>query len=241
MAILGNTEEQRIENSITQCVMDPSTKEGKTVKHFIQNFAVHEKNPQTLTMNIRQFLDAIRDHILAHRKDEFRKMQIKISLSSLIENVLENILLVKLYDKIIKIVSERASSEENKLKNGIQLLRGKPQQFFSIEEKFRSCSDWSLATMELKQIDNHIQPYKMLGCILSAARAIYQSVNLEHCGNQKTVMLSADDFLPIFIYVVVNSGVENMESKSLYLWELSDPQELTGEKGYYLTVFLLFP
>ena len=49
--------------------------------------------------------------------------------------------------------------------------------------------------------------------------------------------LSADDFFPIFIYVVVNSEVRRLESMKLFISTLCDQQSLQGEGGYYLTVF----
>jgi len=50
--------------------------------------------------------------------------------------------------------------------------------------------------------------------------------------------LSADDFLPIFIYVIVHADVEQLETLSEYVYELCDPEQLNGEGGYYLTVFV---
>lgn len=49
--------------------------------------------------------------------------------------------------------------------------------------------------------------------------------------------LSADDLLPILIYVIIHSNISNLESQSQYIWNLSDPDDLTGESGYYLTMF----
>lgn len=70
------------------------------------------------------------------------------------------------------------------------------------------------------------------------------------------MILSGDDFLPvneatrvkyfdsftnmtlqIFIYVVVNSDLRDLETTANYIWNLSEPEALSGEGGYYLTVF----
>eukprot|EP01121_Diplochlamys_sp_Union-15-3_P013691 TRINITY_DN4282_c0_g1_i2.p1 TRINITY_DN4282_c0_g1~~TRINITY_DN4282_c0_g1_i2.p1 ORF type:complete len:119 (-),score=14.98 TRINITY_DN4282_c0_g1_i2:68-424(-) len=84
-------------------------------------------------------------------------------------------------------------------------------------------------------MSNYTEPHKILSCLLSTARSIQTTINAEQ--GKKGVALGADDFLPIFIYVVANSEVENMEAISQYLWSLADPEELTGQLGYYLTVF----
>ncbi|EFA83487.1 vacuolar sorting protein 9 domain-containing protein [Heterostelium album PN500] len=80
----------------------------------------------------------------------------------------------------------------------------------------------------------------------SSARSIYNYINYERKLNNinQDMFLSADDFLPvssnccfIYIYVVVNSGVKDLEFINQYLWQLCDPDRLGGEGGYYLTVF----
>jgi hypothetical protein len=43
--------------------------------------------------------------------------------------------------------------------------------------------------------------------------------------------------LQIFIYVVVNSDLRDLETTANYIWNLSEPEALSGEGGYYLTVF----
>lgn len=52
----------------------------------------------------------------------------------------------------------------------------------------------------------------------------------------KPVDLSADDLLPILIYVLVHSKLSRMESQCQYMWQMSDPADLVGESGYYLTM-----
>lgn len=39
------------------------------------------------------------------------------------------------------------------------------------------------------------------------------------------------------MHVIVNSEVGGLESTNQFLWQLCDPMQLTGESGYYLTVF----
>ena len=53
----------------------------------------------------------------------------------------------------------------------------------------------------------------------------------------KPVDLSADDLLPILIYVIVHSTLTRLESQCQYMWQMSDPADLVGESGYYLTMF----
>ena len=50
-------------------------------------------------------------------------------------------------------------------------------------------------------------------------------------------VLGADDLVPIFIFVLCQSGlVTPLRDKDL-LWALCHPDQLYGEAGYYLTVY----
>lgn len=48
-------------------------------------------------------------------------------------------------------------------------------------------------------------------------------------------MLGADDFLPLFVWVLVQSGMIAAEIEAEYMWGLLHPSLLSGEGGYYLT------
>ena len=49
------------------------------------------------------------------------------------------------------------------------------------------------------------------------------------------VFLGADDFLPIFVWVLVQTGMVAAEVEAEYMWGLLHPSLLSGEGGYYLT------
>lgn len=49
------------------------------------------------------------------------------------------------------------------------------------------------------------------------------------------ITLGADDFLPLFVWVLVQSGFIAAEIEAEYMWGLLHPSLLSGEGGYYLT------
>lgn len=53
--------------------------------------------------------------------------------------------------------------------------------------------------------------------------------------NGEPVVLGADDFLPLFVWVLVQSGMVAAEIEAEYMWGLLHPSLLSGEGGYYLT------
>ena len=48
-------------------------------------------------------------------------------------------------------------------------------------------------------------------------------------------LLLIADFLPMFIYVLVQCEAVNIEVEADYMWGLLEPSKLSGEGGYYLT------
>jgi hypothetical protein len=50
-------------------------------------------------------------------------------------------------------------------------------------------------------------------------------------------VVSGDDFLPIFMYILVHSDLPDASLLHRYIQELADPVLLNGQGGYYLTVF----
>lgn len=72
-----------------------------------------------------------------------------------------------------------------------------------------------------------------LDALVAVAHAIPALYRAEHPEDDSR-QLGADDFLPIFIYVLVNSGVEGVASLSLILDNLCDPKKMIGEAGEFM-------
>ena len=66
-------------------------------------------------------------------------------------------------------------------------------------------------------------------------RNLVPNVPQEHPGT--TEHLGADDFLPIFIYVLMNSKICELSYLSTLLCNLCDPDKRLSETGYYLATF----
>lgn len=87
-------------------------------------------------------------------------------------------------------------------------------------------------------------PTLKLQALLSSAKAIYIAHTYEQNlrlglseAEARNHFLSADDFLPIHIFVVVHAGLRDPLVTKQLLWSMCNPTALQGEGGYYLTVF----
>lgn len=242
--LLGTTEYQRMEAAIDNIILG-STAEGKTITEFCKNFNVLLKNPLTLAPNVRQFLDGMKDYILQNRKEELSKLIVASNnpldsdLSRTItEKGLEKAILIPLYSRIFNCVAMQTKEADEIIKQKLKFLKGKPQKNFGINPENESTTDWSNALFELNNLERCQIPADKIACLLETARVIYSTVNFNRLRRGDSPgYLSADEFLPIFIYVVVHCDIQNMETTSEILWSLSDPEQLNGEGGYYLTTF----
>ena len=77
--------------------------------------------------------------------------------------------------------------------------------------------------------------------MLQCATVIYETFTLERTTGSGSpladeVYLAGDDFLPIFIFVVVQSNVRELPMLLKFMQCLCDPDLLAGKGGYYLTV-----
>lgn len=69
-----------------------------------------------------------------------------------------------------------------------------------------------------------------LDALMAVAHDIPALHRMEHPGDGAS-SLGADDFLPIFIYVLVNSRVDDLAAQSAVLETLCDPKKMMGEAG----------
>ena len=124
----------------------------------------------------------------------------------------------------------------------LRQLQSRSQSEWDINPDFMSTSDWKAASFEMAGIERNPTPSMRLNALVRTAKAIYAEFKndvmptLITKGKGDTV-LGADDLLPIFIYVLCQSGLRTPLLNKELLWRLCHPDQLHGESGYYLTVY----
>jgi len=150
--------------------------------------------------------------------------------------------------KDLKIIQQRA------------ILREQSQEFFGIKPAFQSPDGWKAPIAELSRIESQATGFERLACLLDTAKAIYSYHAYETTLVQwqkyladlaavkgRTALLgefkpdvtalAADEFFPIFVYVVVHAEISKPEALKVFLLSFCSQSSLQGEGGYYLTVF----
>ncbi|KZF26433.1 hypothetical protein L228DRAFT_242909 [Xylona heveae TC161] len=87
----------------------------------------------------------------------------------------------------------------------------------------------TLAQQELLKIKNYRAPRDKVICILNCCKVIFGL--LRHAKSDQ----SADSFVPLLIYVVLQANPEHLVSNVQYILRFRDQDKLSGEAGYYIS------
>ncbi len=100
----------------------------------------------------------------------------------------------------------------------------------------RCASSWAQAQAALRHMHDCITPREMLEDVLECAKCIY-ALNPDDCGHEPEP-LSADEYLPILIYQVLQSGLPQLQSIIDYITALRHPDLMSSECQYFFTHFV---
>jgi Rab5 GDP/GTP exchange factor len=87
-----------------------------------------------------------------------------------------------------------------------------------------------LAQQELLKIKSYRAPRDKVICVLNCCKVIFGLLK-----NAKSSDTSADSFIPLLIYVVLQANPENLVSNIQYILRFRNQDKLGGEAGYYLS------
>lgn len=87
-----------------------------------------------------------------------------------------------------------------------------------------------LAQQELLKIKGYRAPRDKVICVLNCCKVIFGYLK-----NAKSSDTSADSFVPLLIFVVLQANPENLVSNIQYILRFRNQDKLGGEAGYYLS------
>lgn len=87
-----------------------------------------------------------------------------------------------------------------------------------------------LAQQELAKIKNYRAPRDKIICILNACKVIFGLLK-----NSQSSDTSADSFVPLLIYIVLQANPDHLVSNIQYILRFRNQDKLSGEAGYYLS------
>eukprot|EP01117_Protostelium_nocturnum_P014213 TRINITY_DN5390_c0_g1_i2.p1 TRINITY_DN5390_c0_g1~~TRINITY_DN5390_c0_g1_i2.p1 ORF type:complete len:751 (-),score=296.69 TRINITY_DN5390_c0_g1_i2:68-2320(-) len=154
---------------------------------------------------------------------------------------LEQFLMLKLH-KLTFAQSDETLEKDAWLHNRIESLQFLTAQHLDIPEKFLSENLWMEAREELLGINGFKSPRDKLNCILGSCKSIFKGLGSMMAADEqkekKDIIATADDFLPIFIYVILRSNPPNLQSNIQFISTFRHPSRMMAESGYYFVSFL---
>ena len=161
--------------------------------------------------------------------------EMRILIRSAVRRQIEIEVIVPCSARLRIILSRSFASSELALRRNILKITHQPQSFFGIPTKHISPSNWDAAVVLMRDIRSRTLPHDRLEQLLLTAKEIPIHFVREHPSSiEDNTSLGADDFLPIFIYVIAKAQIPDLLALSEELQALCDPDKRMSETGYYL-------
>lgn len=153
---------------------------GNAVRNYIGIFDERIRpTPSTAGVATREVMDAVRQLILDEHRESLLESTLQQTedeapwireenLSRLINTILEKRLFLPLRKKLLDCLTQVHYQDEIKLEESLILVRGRPQEFFSIPPTNQS--NWAAAISHFNQIGKEIYPSRMVAALLSCAK-----------------------------------------------------------------------
>lgn len=230
------------EDGIRECIEEillSSTSEFFKLKEKIRCFNLNEFRK---VKELRRYLDTLKYKIFDENMDKLSAVtnikdpeQNNYALD-VIESMIESTCLPSHINDIYTLLEKETKSSDIQMTK-IILLRKKRQMFFGIKPMLQAKDEWINAVVELVNFPTKLLPSAKMECLLNTARHIHHQAKRIY---RKPI--TADDLLPIVIFVLVNASYKAgriiiTSSDELFVKFLINPETLEGEKGYYLCAF----
>ncbi|KAF1332921.1 Vacuolar assembly/sorting protein vps9, partial [Globisporangium splendens] len=168
----------------------------------------------------------------------FESMDDRLSTHPAWRHVSES-MLAKARDGIEKYVMDKLSdiafnqlpecqqwkNEDERLFRRMKLLSFIMPDMLDIKPCMRNEVVWSMAEDELRRINSFRAPGDKINCIVRCCSVIFSVLNLSR-GSDNDSRPGADDFLPVFIYIVLHSQIPRLVSNCEYIAAYRNPADL---------------
>ncbi|KAF9543655.1 hypothetical protein EC957_000587 [Mortierella hygrophila] len=148
------------------------------------------------------------------------------------ENVkegMEKLVMNRLFTYTFSPSTTDDAERDEVLTQKIQIFRWIKPEHLDIPDNAHNAAYLDKAQAELKKINSYKAPRDKVICILNCCKFIFTLIRRSE-GSSK----GADTFLPILIYVVLQSNPPNLVSNVQYISRFRNPDKLQAEAGYYL-------
>ena len=163
--------------------------------------------------------------------------EIKLMNSSVYENEsesfkengkegLEKFITIRMYNILFRALGD--PQEDAKMQRQIASLQWITFKHLGVDDVDDGMFD--MATDQLRQMDSYKSPRDKLIVVMNTCRVIQRVVQ-----QVRTANFSADDFLPLLIFVLLKANPKHLHSNTKFITEVRHPDRLRGEESYFFT------
>ncbi|KAE9134259.1 hypothetical protein PF010_g2518 [Phytophthora fragariae] len=197
------------------------------------------KDLRTTVTSIEKYIS---EHLDPQYADTLSLLDQSVDVSSVqddcVYHAVEDTIFVPLEKQVNFLVRTTVDKDaEQRLVKNIERLRCRSQTESGIPEHLQSDEDWGLSCHHLSMIDERTLPMDKIQELLRSALEIFKSCGEKNLEWRENSALTADDYLPIHIYVVVKCGLKRPLATKELLGAMIHPSLMLGEVGYFLTMF----
>ncbi len=209
--------------------------------------------------NIRQFMNGMKNYLVKHGEGQLDQMvqqersKLKqnefLNIDAILEGALHKLVIKPLKNFLYQLfINEYNRNGSLKLlSKNIKEAQSKSAEELGVRSELLPLDHKAMVEIQksLCKLQQSYSPLKKLEYLLTSISTIYNSVRHQQKKRSRNdsnsqlksdyASFGADDFLPIFIYVLIQCGVISAEIEADYMFGLIHPSILSGEGGYYLT------
>ncbi|KAF6211424.1 hypothetical protein GE061_011936 [Apolygus lucorum] len=215
---------------------------GEKVDRFISCTMEDKRaSPKIVMSNMRQFMTGMKNFVVALTEKEFKRTLTSteyLNLYAILERVMHKLVVRPLKEHLYKLFVEEYSDTGaiQLLAENIKYARKHPEDIGITFNILSSEESMDEICSYLQLMQDVYSPLEKMDCLRksidSIVKAVKRSVN-------RGGMCGADEILPFFIWVLVQSGMVAAEIQADYMKGLLEQSELDkGEVGYCLTTLL---
>lgn len=147
---------------------------------------------------------------------------------SAVSRHVEELLFVPVQEQIHAFLRRAFHEDEAAINRKVRWLQGKDQTYYNIPLHQISWKEWRKASKVLAQMAHLALPSAKYDVLMTTIATIQATFQEDNSNIARVEPLETDDIIPIFTYVLANSGLENLLSAKTLLTELNGVWAIGG-------------
>ncbi|DBA05295.1 TPA: hypothetical protein N0F65_007457 [Lagenidium giganteum] len=226
--------------------------EAVKCKDFVKNLDFRDANP---LRSMREFHASMSEAIMkTHSQRILELVEERKDADSIIEGLeeigmeeirsnvsrhVEEVIYVPLQEAVLSYLNRLYNEDEMAMNRKLRWLQGKDQTYFNIPLHHVSWKQWRTSSKCLSKMTTCTLPTAKYDVILATIKTIQETFAEELNKILDSEPPETDDIIPIFTYVLANSGLDNLLSLKVLLTELNGAWAVGGlsDEGVGLSIF----